>query len=219
MKIQIEHYNKTIRRHQVLEDVSATFVSGHVYGLYGRNGSGKSMLLRAISGLIRPTSGKIMIDDKTLGVDFDFSESLGLIIESVRLQPSFTAQQNLEILRDIRKTASDEDIRWALDAVGLADSSQVKVREFSLGMNQKLAIAQAIFEHPAILLLDEPTNALDFQSVREFQDLIAKLRDPDRIIIVASHAKEDLLTIADQFLEMDAGHLSVRQRDDLAMLA
>lgn len=209
MTIRLNNYTKKIRGKTILNDLTIELHPGRIYGLYGENGSGKSMLLRAISGLIRPTSGSVVIDQKTITKEIDFPESLGLIIENIKLQEAFSAKMNLQILRDIKKTASDEDIDWALSAVGLSPEDSMKVKNFSLGMNQKLAIAQAIFEKPKILLMDEPTNALDFASVIRFRELMLELKAPNRIILIASHNPEDLEILADTYLEMKKGSLVV----------
>ncbi|MFC6314383.1 ABC transporter ATP-binding protein [Lapidilactobacillus achengensis] len=215
MNVELKHYTKKLKGRTILDDISLTLAPGHVYGLYGRNGSGKSMLIRAISGMILPTSGEVSVDGQRITVDIDFPESMGLIIENIQLQKAFTAKTNLQILGDIKKIATPEDIEWALTAVGLDPNSNEKVRSFSLGMNQKLAIAQAIFEKPQLILLDEPTNALDFQTVADFHQLIEQLQSPERIILLASHNRDDLTEVATDFLEMDAGKLYPRTRADV----
>ena len=207
MKVEVKHYTKKIRGKMILDDVSAEFEGGKIYGLYGRNGSGKSMFLRALSGLIRPTSGIVEVDGVKITKDIDFPESLGLIIENIKLQEAFDARTNLEILANIKKVATAEDIDWALEAVGLDPNDKTKVKAFSLGMNQKLAIAQAIFEHPNLILMDEPTNALDFQSVEDFRKVLESLKNENRVIIIATHSKEDLVALSDEYFEMSAGKL------------
>ena len=144
MTITVKHYSKKIRNKTILVDINLELTTGKIYGLYGENGSGKSMLLRAISGLIYPTSGSVEINDKIITKDIDFPESLGLMIENIKLQEAFNAKLNLQILRDIKKTATDADIDWALNAIGLKADDPTKVKDFSLGMNQKLAIAQTV---------------------------------------------------------------------------
>lgn len=210
MTITFKHYTKKIRNKTILDDINLELTTGKIYGLYGENGSGKSMLLRAISGLIYPTSGSVEINDKVITKDIDFPESLGLMIENIKLQEAFNAKLNLQILRDIKKTATDADIDWALNAIGLKADDSTKVKDFSLGMNQKLAIAQTIFEKPEIILMDEPTNALDFASIERFRKLVLELKAPNRIIIIASHNQDDLSVLSDTFLEMSEGRLSHR---------
>lgn len=160
-EIIIENLSKTIKNNKILDNVNLTFESGHVYGLVGRNGSGKTMLLRAICGLIFPDSGKVIIDGKQLHKDISFPESCGIIIENTDLLPNFSAFDNLKMLSEIKNTANDNMIKSAIKSVGLDPDSKKKVKTFSLGMKQRLSIAQALFEDPDILLLDEPTNALD----------------------------------------------------------
>ena len=166
--IKIKNMSKRIKKRNVLEDITVSFEKGKIYGLYGRNGSGKTMLLRAIAGLIRPSTGEILIDGKKLHKDISFPPSVGEIIEHTSLLPQIDAYTNLKQLSKIKKCATDDDIFTALEKVGLVGEKK-KVREYSLGMKQKLAIAQAIFEKPELLLLDEPTNGLDEESVKRLK--------------------------------------------------
>lgn len=161
--IQLEHISKKFKKKTVLNDISYTFESGKIYGIYGINGSGKTMLLRIISGLVFPTSGSIIINGKTLHKEISFPDHMGLIIENMELQPQLTAFENLEELNKINHYATTSDIQDALRKINL--QSNEKVKKFSLGMKQKLNIAQAIFENPRLLLLDEPTNALDSDAI------------------------------------------------------
>lgn len=171
-EIIIENLSKTIKNNKILDNVNLTFESGHVYGLVGRNGSGKTMLLRAICGLIFPDSGKVIIDGKQLHKDISFPESCGIIIENTDLLPNFSAFDNLKMLSEIKNTANDNMIKSAIKSVGLAPDSKKKVKTFSLGMKQRLSIAQALFEDPDILLLDEPTNALDEDGVNDVRRIL-----------------------------------------------
>ena len=171
-EIIIENLSKTIKNNKILDNVNLTFESGHVYGLVGRNGSGKTMLLRAICGLIFPDSGKVIIDGKQLHKDISFPESCGIIIENTDLLPNFSASDNLKMLSEIKNTANDNMIKSAIKSVGLDPDSKKKVKTFSLGMKQRLSIAQALFEDPDILLLDEPTNALDEDGVNDVRRIL-----------------------------------------------
>ena len=195
---------------QVLNDISYTFKSGTIYGLKGRNGCGKTMLLRAISGLI-VTKGEIVIDGKKVGEDIEFPESIGIIIENMSLLPEHTAFENLKILSKIKKVANDDDIKKTLLAVGLEADSKKKVKTFSLGMKQKLNIAQAIFENPDILLLDEPTNALDTETIKNIRNILLKMKEQGKTIIIASHNDEDLNILADEIILIVDG--SIRKED------
>ena len=171
-EIIIENLSKTIKNNKILDNVNLTFESGHVYGLVGRNGSGKTMLLRAICGLIFPDSGKVIIDGKQLHKDISFPEICGIIIENTDLLPNFSAFDNLKMLSEIKNTANDNMIKSAIKSVGLDPDSKKKVKTFSLGMKQRLSIAQALFEDPDILLLDEPTNALDEDGVNDVRRIL-----------------------------------------------
>lgn len=207
MKIEIKDYTKVIKGKTILDNINYTFEGGRIYGLQGRNGSGKTMLLRAVSGLMFATSGNITVDGKVLHKDIEFPENLGLIIESTELLPQFDAFTNLKLIAEIKKVATDDDIRKAIDDVGLDEAGDKKVKEYSLGMRQKLAIAQAVFEKPEILLLDEPTNGLDEASVEKIRKLLKELSESGTLIIVASHSKEDMEFLSDVLIKMDNGRI------------
>mgnify|MGYP003034393022 FL=1 len=178
---------------------------GHVYGLVGRNGSGKTMLLRAICGLIFPDSGKVIIDGKQLHKDISFPESCGIIIENTDLLPNFSAFDNLKMLSEIKNTANDNMIKSAIKSVGLDPDSKKKVKTFSLGMKQRLSIAQALFEDPDILLLDEPTNALDEDGVNDVRRILLEQKKKNKLIIIASHNKEDISLLSDTVISVSNG--------------
>ena len=210
MKVEVKDYLKIIKGRTILDHVNYSFDSGKIYGLYGRNGSGKTMLMRAIAGLIYPTDGKVLIDGKELHKDISFPSDTGIIIENMELMPQYDAYTNLKLLSKIQKKATDEDIKEALDKVGLANTGKSKVRTFSLGMKQKLSIAQAIFEKPKLLMLDEPTNALDEKSVEDVRNLLLELKNQGTTIIIASHNKEDINNLSDVVLEVDNGKIKER---------
>lgn len=205
--IQLQNVNKKIKTNQVLNNISYTFEEGKVYGLYGRNGSGKTMLLRAVSGLIRLDSGSIYVDGKKLHEEISFPENTGIVIENMELLPRFSARQNLQILAKIRNTADDRSITEALKRVGLDPDSTLKVKKFSLGMKQRLNIAQAIFEKQKLILLDEPTNALDEKGVGLIYDIIREEREKGAVIVIATHHKEDLEELCDVVLKIDEGKI------------
>lgn len=186
MKIDIKDYTKTIKKKTILENINLSFESGKIYGLHGRNGSGKTMLLRAICGLILPTQGSVSIDGKIIGKDIEFPDSVGIIIESMSMLPEYSGYDNLKILAKIKKIATDDDIRTAMNAVGLDPDNKKRVGTYSLGMKQKLNIAQAIMEKPELYLLDEPTNALDEGTVNDIRDLLLSLKKDGALIIIAS---------------------------------
>ena len=206
--VEVVNYTKILKNKEVLKNINYTFHGGTIYGLYGRNGSGKTMLLRAISGLIYTNKGELKVDGSILHDEIDFPSDLGLMIENMSLLPQYDAFTNLKLLAKIRKVATDEDIRQALEKVGLDANDKKKVKAYSLGMKQKLAIAQAIFEKPKILLLDEPTNALDEESMREVRSLFLAFKRQGCLIIIASHNKEDIAYLCDKVLYMQNGELS-----------
>lgn len=173
--VEIKNYCKSIKSRPILNNVSYNFEYGKIYGLYGHNGSGKTMLLRAIAGLLVPDSGSVVIDGKVLHKDMSFPPSIGIVIENMNLLPQYNAFDNLKILGKIKKTATDEDIKTALERVGL--KSDLKVKKFSLGMKQRLNIAQAVFEKQKIILLDEPTNALDNDGVQLIYKLLKEEKE------------------------------------------
>lgn len=206
MEIEVKDYYKEIKKKVILNHVNAHFESGKIYGLHGKNGSGKTMLLRAICGLILPTSGEVRIDGSVIGKDIEFPESVGIIIENMTLLNEYSAFDNLKLLAKINKKASDDDILAAMEKCGL-ENDKKKVRNFSLGMKQKLNIAQAIMEHPKLLLLDEPTNALDEATVLKVRNLLLEFREQDTLTIIASHNKEDLNILCDEILEVVEGKI------------
>ena len=203
--VEIKNYCKSIKSRPILNNVSYNFEYGKIYGIYGHNGSGKTMLLRAIAGLLVPDSGSVEIDGKVLHKDMSFPPSIGIVIENMNLLPQYNAFDNLKILGKIKKTATDEDIKTALERVGL--KSDLKVKKFSLGMKQRLNIAQAVFEKQKIILLDEPTNALDNDGVQLIYKLLKEEKERGALVVITTHHKEDLEEICDVVLEMTEGEL------------
>lgn len=203
--VEIKNYCKSIKSRPILNNVSYNFEYGKIYGLYGHNGSGKTMLLRAIAGLLVPDSGSVVIDGKVLHKDMSFPTSIGIVIENMNLLPQYNAFDNLKILGKIKKTATDEDIKTALERVGL--KSDLKVKKFSLGMKQRLNIAQAVFEKQKIILLDEPTNALDNDGVQLIYKLLKEEKERGALVVITTHHKEDLEEVCDVVLKMTEGEL------------
>ena len=203
--VEIKNYCKSIKSRPILNNVSYNFEYGKIYGIYGHNGSGKTMLMRAIAGLLVPDSGSVVIDGKVLHKDMSFPTSIGIVIENMNLLPQYNAFDNLKILGKIKKTATDEDIKTALERVGL--KSDLKVKKFSLGMKQRLNIAQAVFEKQKIILLDEPTNALDNDGVQLIYKLLKEEKERGALVVITTHHKEDLEEICDVVLEMTEGEL------------
>ena len=205
--IQLQNVTKRIKENTVLDNVSYTFKSGFVYGLYGQNGSGKTMLLRAISGLINLDSGSIFIDGEKLHDKIEFPPETGIVIENMELLPECSAKRNLQMLAKIKNIADEKDIIFSLERVGLDPDSDKKVKKFSLGMKQRLNSAQAIFENQKIILLDEPTNALDEDAVQLIYKIIREEKSRGATIIVATHHKEDLKEVCDVILKIAEGKI------------
>lgn len=203
--VEIKNYCKSIKSRPILNNVSYNFEYGKINGIYGHNGSGKTMLLRAIAGLLVPDSGSVVIDGKVLHKDMSFPPSIGIVIENMNLLPQYNAFDNLKILGKIKKTATDEDITTALERVGL--KSDLKVKKFSLGMKQRLNIAQAVFEKQKIILLDEPTNALDNDGVQLIYKLLKEEKERGALVVITTHHKEDLEEVCDVVLKMTEGEL------------
>lgn len=203
--IEVRNISKTLKGNQILKDISYIFENGKIYGIYGYNGCGKTMFLRSIAGLLILDQGQVIIDGKELNKDVSFPESTGIVIEHMELLPNYTALENLKILSKIKKTASDDDMKKALEKVGLQPDSSQKVKKFSLGMKQRLNIAQAIFEGQKILLLDEPTNAIDEKGIELIYNLLRSLKNQGATIIIASHHKEDLNELCDVTIKIEKG--------------
>lgn len=206
--IKLENIDKKLRSNHVLKNISYEFENGKVYGLYGCNGSGKTMLLRAICGLIRIDSGNIFIDGKKLHEDISFPDNVGIVIENMELLPRYSAKRNLQILAKIKNIADEDDIEVVLQRVGLDSISPQKVKKFSLGMKQRLNIAQAVFEKQKIILLDEPTNALDEDGVQLIYHIVKEEQKRGATIIIATHHKEDLETLCDVILKISEGEIT-----------
>lgn len=210
--IKVSNVNKKIKNHVVLKDVSAEFEDGKIYGLFGKNGSGKTMLLRTIAGLILPTEGEVSINGQILHKDISFPPNTGIIIEHLSMYPQYSAFDNLRMLSKIKKVATEEDILNALKRVELDEVAHNKVRSFSLGMKQRLNVAQAIFEKPDIILLDEPTNAIDQEGVQVVKDILIEERNRGAIIIIASHHQDEIIDLCDCVLRMNGGKLSYEEK-------
>lgn len=207
MDLYVKSISKTIRSEKVLDSISYKFESGKIYGIHGKNGTGKTMLLRALAGFIKTDEGVIRLENKVLHKDMDVLPELGIIIENISFWSGYSGFENLKMLSNIKGIISDEEIHEIMTYFGLDSTSKKKVDKYSLGMRQKLAICQALMEHPKILLLDEPTNALDQRSIELFRDRIQEEKRKDTIIILTSHNKEDIEILADEKIYMECGSI------------
>ena len=208
MKIEIKNVSKRIKGVTVLDKVNYVFNGGTIYGLNGKNGCGKTMLMRMIAGIIHPTEGKICINDKVLGRDIAFPKSMGILIETPAFLNEYTGYENLKILANVQKKITKKEIYETLEAVGLDPKDKRKVYKYSLGMRQRLGIAAAVMGKPEIILLDEPINALDADGVKTIRELIRSLADENRIIIIACHDKEEMDFLADKKIYMSEGMIT-----------
>ncbi len=206
-KIVVENVSKKFNRQLVLDNINLKLTSGHIYGLAGINGSGKTVLMKCICGLSTPTSGRILIDDKQVGKDIDFPESIGALIESPGFIEHYSAYDNMQSLASIRKKTGKEEIKSLLEKVGLNPDEKKRVKKYSLGMRQKLGIAMALLDNPDIVILDEPFNALDKKSVLNVKDIILGLKSDNRLVILSSHDGKLLEEVTDKIYEIEEGKI------------
>lgn len=206
--VRLEDYCKSFKSAEVLKNINLTLESGKVIGLKGKNGSGKTMLMRAISGLILPTSGKVYINDKELGRQISFPPSIGILIENPSFISNYTGFKNLKILASIQNRISDDEIRDAIRKVGLDPDDKRTFKKYSLGMKQRLGIAAAIMERPDIVILDEPINALDEAGAGLIKGLLDELKANGSLIIIACHDTEELNYLSDEIYEIYDGEIT-----------
>ena len=206
--IEISHVTKKYGAATVLNDVNISFEKGKIHGLIGRNGSGKTMLMKCICGFVPVTQGSVTVNGKKIGKDIDVPENLGAIIETPGFLNNYSGYNNLKFLAGINKKIGREQIREAISFVGLDPDSKKHVGRYSLGMRQRLGLAQAIMENPDILLLDEPMNGLDKHGVKEMRELFKSLAQQGKTIIMANHSAEDIDVLCDTVCEMYLGVLT-----------
>ena len=206
--VRLEDYCKSFKSAEVLKNINLTLESGKVIGLKGKNGSGKTMLMRAISGLILPTSGKVYINDKELGRHISFPPSIGILIENPSFISNYTGFKNLKILASIQNRISDDEIRDAIRKVGLDPDDKRTFKKYSLGMKQRLGIAAAIMERPDIVILDEPITALDEAGAGLIKGLLDELKANGSLIIIACHDTEELNYLSDEIYEIYDGEIT-----------
>lgn len=193
----------------VLKGINRDFEAGKIYGIVGNNGSGKTVLMKCICGFLMPTEGMVKVGGKVIGKDVDFPEDVGIIIETPGFLPGITGVKNLKILASLKRKIKEPQIREAIEKVGLDPDLKKPVSKYSLGMRQRLGIAQAIMEDPSILILDEPFNGLDKNGVLQMRELIKGLKKEGKTIILASHNQTDIDELCDSVCEMDAGVMTM----------
>ena len=200
---------KTFGQDQVLKHMTRTFEAGKIHGVVGNNGSGKTVMFKCICGFLQPTSGKVFVQGKQIGKDADFPDDLGLIIETPGFLPQLSGLRNLEILASLKRRSGLKEVASVIRRVGLDPMSTKPVGKYSLGMRQRLGIAQAIMEDPSLLILDEPMNGLDKHGVAEMRALFQSLATDGRTILLASHNIGDIDALCDTVCEMDAGVMTM----------
>ena len=213
--ISVKNLSKDFGQERVLKSVTCDFEKGKIHGIVGNNGSGKTVLMKCICGFLIPTEGEVIVNGKRVGKDVDFPPGLGLIIETPGFLPNMTGVKNLEILASLNKKIGLEEIAAAIRRVGLDPLMKKPVGKYSLGMRQRLGIAQAIMENPSLLILDEPLNGLDKHGVAEMRQLIKGLKEQGKTILLASHNQGDIDELCDTVCEMDAGVMTMIREESI----
>ena len=208
MTIEVRNAAKILHNIPVLQDVNLTLNSGTIYGLRGVNGSGKTMLMRLLAGLICPSKGMVLVDGRELGKELSFPPDMGILIENPAFLDGYTAAQNLRLLAGIRRKVGDDRIWQVLEQVGLNYEDNRKYRQFSLGMKQRLGIAGAVLEHPRFLLVDEPTNALDTDGVAMVRQILQEEKKQGALIVLACHDFSVLQELSDVIYSVKEGRVS-----------
>lgn len=205
--IIVDNISLFINQQQVLKDINLSLHSGKIYGLVGRNGSGKTMLMKCICGFIPVSQGFVKVNGNVVGKDIDFPNNMGIIIETPSFIPYYSGRKNLKMLASLNRLVSDGEIENILKKVGLFEDRDKKVKNYSLGMRQRLGIAQALMENHDILILDEPMNGLDKDGVEEIRKLLIEYKEKGNLILLASHSAEDINILCDEVFYMDKGML------------
>lgn len=203
--IEVKNVNVTIGKNEILQDISAAFETGKIHGLIGRNGSGKTVLMKCICGFMKPTSGEVFVGGKQIGKEVDFAPDTGVIIETPGFVPFYSGYRNLKILAGLNHKIGKEEIEEAMRTVGLNPKLKRHVKKYSLGMRQRLGIAQAIMEKPKLLILDEPFNGLDKEGVEQMRTYFLELKKQGVTILLSSHTSEDIKLLCDTVTEMEKG--------------
>ena len=209
MKIELKNVTKKFKNNIVINNISATFESGNIYGFYGRNGSGKSVLQKIISGLYIPTSGEVLIDGVNINEKELYPSCMRILIEKPAFFPDISGLENLKLLADINKIIDEKKILEVLELVNLKDEKKKKYSNYSLGMKQKLCVAQAIMEDPDIIILDEPFNGIEQATVDKLIDYLLKKKEEGKLIIVSTHIKEDLTKLSNHIYMFDNGSIKI----------
>jgi ABC-2 type transport system ATP-binding protein len=210
MELVVNNISKQIKNRTILSNINLHLTSGMIYGFVGPNGSGKTMLFRAISGLMKPSSGEVWLDGKLLHRDMKVLPNLGIVIENAGLYPELSGFDNLKLLAKLNGKINDNDICEVIKKVGLDPNDKRPFRKYSLGMKQRIVLAQAIMEKPDTLLLDEPTNALDEDGIRDIRNIILEEKNRGALVLIASHNKEDIELLADKVFMVKNGFVSER---------
>lgn len=205
--LKVENLSKEIKNTRVLNNINLKLNKGKIYGFRGKNGSGKTMLFRALCGLIKPTEGKVEINGQILGDDISFPESVGVIIEYPGFLTNLSGYENLKLISEINNKIGEKEIKETIAAVGLDPEDKKKFKKYSLGMKQRLGIAQALMENPELIILDEPTNALDSDAVVSIKKLLMNMKENNKLILIASHDKEELEFLSDEIFYIENGSI------------
>ena len=203
--IQFDYLSKSFGKATVLNNINVSFSKGQIHGIVGRNGSGKTLLMKCICGFLKPTEGTVTVSGKVVGKDVEIPEDIGVIIETPGFVTNYSGYKNLKLLASVRGRISREDIEKAMELVNLDPKSRKHVGKYSLGMRQRLGIAQAIMENPKILILDEPMNGLDNDGVKHIRNVLLEMKKQGTTILLASHNREDISVLCDKVYEMDKG--------------
>ena len=206
--IKVNDVGLVIKKDTILSNVNMQLEKGKIHGLVGRNGSGKTMLMKCICGFVRPTSGEVYVEEQKIGKDVDFPQNVGIIIETPGFIPYYSGYRNLKILAGLRRKIGKEEIMNTLETVGLKGAENKLVRKYSLGMRQRLGLAQAMMEKPDIFILDEPMNGLDNEGVEDMRRILLGLKKEGKTILLVSHNSEDIKTLCDEIYNIDHGKLS-----------
>ena len=205
MKIEVKNLTKEFKKNKVLDNISIDFEEGKIYGLIGRNGSGKSVFLKLLCAFLSPTSGEILFNGKNIIKEKEFPPETRALIEKPCFLPDLSGYENLKLLSSIQNIIGDKEILDTLETVGLLSEKDKKYSEYSLGMKQKLGIAQVLMENPKVIILDEPFNGVEDKTAESLRHVLLEEKKKQKIIIIATHIKEDIITLVDELYKFDAG--------------